>query len=220
MRYTRYEYNKYGKVKFLCSIIIISGLSIGGGFTIGKILFKGNVPFGKNDSSEQNYAVTQLNVTALQCGCYLKKENAYKCAEEIKNVCSPFVVEENSKYRVIGGIYKEDNISNEIQHFLENNIETSKVKFVINNNDRETEKYMEILDGYISITDKLQEDQVKSIKSNDFKVWASNIAGKNEDISNKRLKEITKVINSMPEELNRDNIQNYTKQIYDIISEK
>ena len=41
MRYTRYEYKKSGKIKFLCSIAVIAGISIGGGLYISNFIFNG-----------------------------------------------------------------------------------------------------------------------------------------------------------------------------------
>ena len=219
MRYTRYEYKRYGKLKFLCSVIIISGLSIGGGLSVGNFIFKGNINF-LHSSSEPNKQkqIPALNITAVQCGCYSKKENADKCAQDIKSFCSPFIIEDDSKYRVISGIYKEENTSEILKCFSENKIETSKIKFVVNNNNENDTKYMEVIDGFIAVTSKLQERDVKSIKSSDLKKWADDIIGYNN--SDNKLQKIKKCIDNMPEELTKDNISDYSKQMYEIINEK
>lgn len=221
MRYTRYDYKRYGRVKFLAAVVIISGASIFGGLCAGNFIFKGNIPSAKSTLAEmKNSKISNLNITALQCGCYSKKENADKYAEEIKSVCSPFIVEDNSKYRVIAGLYKEENITNEIKNFTDSKIETSKVKFSITSDNSDSEKYLEVLSGFIEITDKLQESDVKSIKTVDFKKWVDKIIGSREKISDVKLKRLIECINQMPEELTKNNISDYNKEVFQIINEK
>ena len=53
MRYTRYEYKKSSKIKFLCSVAIIVGISIGGGLYISNFIFDGK-QIQDNNSDNSN----------------------------------------------------------------------------------------------------------------------------------------------------------------------
>lgn len=41
MRYIRYEYKKLNKMKFICIIVVIVGVFIGGGLYVSNFVFKG-----------------------------------------------------------------------------------------------------------------------------------------------------------------------------------
>lgn len=57
MRYTRYEYKKSGRMKFLCSVVVIVGISIVGGVLISNVVFDGksvqNVGINSSKASTQ-----------------------------------------------------------------------------------------------------------------------------------------------------------------------
>ena len=110
MRYTRYEYKKSNKVKFLCSVAIIALISIGSGFLISNFIFNGKqIEDNNSDNSIRgNNKDEVISFIALQCGYYSKEENAKESLTAISKYCEPFIVEEDGKYRVLAGIYKEE----------------------------------------------------------------------------------------------------------------
>ena len=112
MRYTRYEYKRYSKLKFLCSVIIIGGISIGGGLYISSLIFDRNQENSVQTTASKNndkdkVVDTNMNIIALQCGYYSKKENAEKSVNELATYCTPFIIESDEKFRVMAGIYEE-----------------------------------------------------------------------------------------------------------------
>ena len=58
--------------------------------------------------NEGNYEGEVQSFIALQCGYYSKEENAKELLTSISKYCEPFIVEEDGKYRVLAGIYKEE----------------------------------------------------------------------------------------------------------------
>lgn len=113
MRYTRYEYKKSGGMKSLISVVIIAGISISVGLYASNLIFAGKEVQNVNKSdlkySDESSSDEKLpNVIALQCGYFSKEENAKESLSSLEKYCEPFIVEDGGKYRVIAGIYNED----------------------------------------------------------------------------------------------------------------
>ena len=130
MRYTRYEYKKSGNIRFLITVLVVAILSIGGGLYISSVLFgnkEDTQSTGVIDSSKELSAKVQANsIVVLQCGFYSKRENADALVSSIKQYCYPFITEDNGNYRVIAGIFNEEDAIKKIQQFKDNGIEVSK----------------------------------------------------------------------------------------------
>lgn len=224
MRYTRYEYKRYSKLKFLCSVIIIGGISIGGGLYISSFIFDRNqensvqttVP--KNNDKDK-MVDTNMKIIALQCGYYSKKENAEKSVNELTTYCTPFIIESDGKFRVMAGIYEENNASEKFDELRSKGIEVAKIKLIINGESNEDKKCVEVMDGVFTILNKLDEDDVKSIKTADFKKWTQNIINKDDLNNSKKLNLINECINNFPEEINKNNKGEISANIYKAINE-
>lgn len=221
MRYTRYDYKRYEKLKFLLSVIVIIAVSIGGGLWVGNIIFNKSISFPQSVKTQgKKNSLDTLNLVALQCGYYGNEENAQKCLSEVKNYCPGFIVNDNGKYRIIAGIYKEADVQKNIDELKKNGIETSKIKFNLNSSNEEEAKLIEIEDGAVTIMNKLQENDVESVKSSEFKKWTNDIIGDNKDIKCEKLKSMYESINSLPEEMTKNNTQEFYGNIYKIINEE
>lgn len=221
MRYTRYDYKRYEKLKFLLSVIVIIAVSIGGGFWAGNIIFNKSIIFPQSvKTQEKADSLDNLDLVALQCGYYGKEENAKKCLSQVKNYCVGFIVDDNGKYRIIAGIYKESDVQKNIDELKKNGIETSKIKFNLNSSNEEEAKLIEIENGAVAIMNKLQENDVESVKSSEFKKWVNDIIGNSKDIKNEKLKSMYESINNLPEEMTKNNTQEFYGNIYEIINEK
>lgn len=224
MRYTRYEYKRYSKLKFLCSVIIIGGISIGGGLYISSLIFDRNQENSVQTTASKNndkdkVVDTNMNIIALQCGYYSKKENAEKSVNELAAYCTPFIIESDGKFRVMAGIYEENNASKKFDELISKGIEVAKIKLTINGENNEDKKCIEVMDGVFTILNKLDEDGVKSIKTADFKKWTQNIINK-EDLNNsKKLNLINECINNFPEEINKNNKGEISANVYKAINE-
>jgi len=221
MRYTRYEYKRSSKVKFLCSIALIAGISIGGGLYLSNVIFNGKEIQSNSSSSgystDVNYESNIQNIVVLQCGYYSKEENAKELVNSISKYCQPFIVEEDGKFRVLAGIYKEDDGLKKIEEFKTNNIDVAKVSLNISKDNLENKKILEIIDGFLTVRNKLQDNGVKSIKTAEFKEWAYKIL--NDDSSNKsdKLNDIEIYIKNLPDEIDKTNSDTNIQQLYKLI---
>ena len=223
MKYTRYEYKKYEKLKFVFSIVLIATITIAGGLYASKFLFKGNlrnlseVTEGeKTEDKEKNSSYE--GIIALQCGYYSNAENAEKALDEISNNNnSCFIYEDEGKFRVMAGIYLENEVPEKVKEFTDEGIETSKKRIEMKNESEDERELYEIISGYLTVSQKLHEEGVKSIKTAEFKKWANNIAEGNE---NNKVLLINDIINNMPEELDTEKMKNINSAVYKVISEK
>lgn len=223
MRYTRYEYKRYSKLKFLCSVVIIGGISIGGGLYASRLIFDKNKATSiEGNVSENNIndkvAESNMNIVSLQCGYYSKKENADKTISELAAYCTPFIVESEGKFRVIAGIYEESNANEKFNKLVSNGIDVAKIKLTINGENDADKKCIEVMDGVFTILNKLDEDDVKSIKTADFKKWIQNIINKDDLNKSKKLNLINECINNFPEEINKNNKGEISANIYKAIN--
>jgi hypothetical protein len=219
MRYTRYEYKKSNKIKFLCSVAIIASISIGGGFFISNFIFDGKqIEDNNSDNSIRgNNNGEVISFMALQCGYYSKEENAKELLTAISKYCEPFIVEEDGKYRVLAGIYKEEDGLKKIEEFKANNIDVAKVNLNISSDNIESKKIIEIIDGFLTITNKLEDNGIKSIKTTEFKAWADKIITDDSNIKSKKIDNLSSYVKNLPEEINKENRNINIQELYKLL---
>lgn len=222
MRYTRYEYKKSGNLKFLLTVIVVAALSVGGGLYISSMLFGSEENTQKTNSTnsydESNIKIQSSNIIVLQCGFYSKKENADTLISSVKQYCHPFIAEEDGNFRVIAGIYNEEEAVKKIQQFQEKGIEVSKTTFALKSDNSDDQKIIEISDGFLKIMSKFEEADVKSIKTIEFKNWCNSIVGNREQCGEK-LKKIIDYVQNLPDEINQSNNSEQSYEFYKIIKE-
>ena len=219
MRYTRYEYKKSNKIKFLCSVAIIASISIGGGLFISNFIFDGKqIEDNNSDNSIQgNNEGEVLSFIALQCGYYSKEENAKELLTVISKYCEPFIVEEDGKYRVLAGIYKEEDGLKKIEEFKASNIDVAKVNLNISSNNAESKQIIEIIDGFLTITNKLEDNEVKSIKTTEFKAWADKIITDGSSVKSKKTEDLSSYVKNLPDEINKENRNINIQELYKLL---
>ena len=221
MRYTRYEYKKSGKMKFLCGIVVIVGISILGGLYICKFIFSGkDINDNKNNSysTEKNVTVEKQNLIALQCGYFSKQENAQTALSSVVGDFQPFLIEEDGKYRVIVGIYqKEEDASKKIDELKANGIEVSKIDLSISADSIENKKIIEVIDGLFKINNKLEDSEVKSIKTSDYKLWVDQIINDGKSSNLDKLNDLSKYVNDLPEEIDKSNNAINLQKLYQLV---
>jgi hypothetical protein len=219
MRYTRYEYKKSNKIKFLCSVAIIASISIGGGLFISNFIFDGKqIEHNNSDNSiQENNKGEDLSFIALQCGYYSKEENAKELLTAISKYCEPFIVEEDGKYRVLAGIYKEEDGLKKIEEFKANNIDVAKVNLNISSDNVESKKIIEIIDGFLTITNKLEDSGVKSIKTTEFKAWADKIITDGSGEKSKKTDDLSSYVKNLPDEINKENRNISIQELYKLL---
>ena len=219
MRYTRYEYKKHGKLKFMASVILVVTVSIGSGLYISSFLFSSKETSGNTVQTlqKENESLQSQGVMALQCGYYSQKENADVCISTISSYCQPFIVEENGNYRVIVGIYDDQSGMKKLEELKSKGIDVAKVSIDMATDTPEGKKFLQVVEGFIQITNKLEESDVKSIKTAEFKSWADNIINDGDDIQSEKLKNLKSYIDSLPDEISKSNSANAVQSLYTLI---
>lgn len=222
MRYTRYEYKKSSKIKFLLSVAVIVGISITGGLYVSGFIFDGKEVHSINSSnstySNEGGSEEKLpNIIALQCGYYSKEENAKESLSSLSKYCEPFIVEDDGKYRVLAGIYNEDESTKKIEEFKSNNIDVAKINLNSKTDTLENKKIIEIANGLLTITTKLEDNEVKSIKTEEFKTWSDNIIEDGNSSDSKKMDELKNYVNNLPEEIDKANSAVNMQELYKIM---
>lgn len=217
MRYTRYEYKKSNKLKFLFAISVMGLISIGGGYYISNFIFQGKqIENNSIYSSEVKNGSQEESFMTLQCGYYSKEENAKELISSISKYCEPFIVEDEGKYRVLAGIYKEQDGIKKIQEFKANNIDVAKVNLNIQSDKSEMKKIMEIIDGFLTITNKLHESEVKSIKTSEFKSWVDTTIN-DDGVKSKKIESLSNYVKALPEELDKTDNSKNMQDLYKLL---
>lgn len=218
MRYTRYEYKKQGKIKFVMSVVLVATVSIGSGLYISKFLFSTKETSNMTQvTQKQNETVQSQGIMALQCGYYSKKENADISIPTISSYCQPFVVEENGNYRVIAGLYDDELGMKKLDELKGKGIDVAKVSIEIPTNTLEGKKIFQIVEGFLQITSKFEESDVKSVKTADFKTWVDGIINDGNSIQSEKLKDIQSYVQSLPDEISKSNSADSVKSLYTLI---
>ena len=240
MGYTRYNYKprkkpgrnflSIGAVGILLAIVI--------GLLIGKVIFKPNnvansektseiketEPNGvlDNESTDTSNKVTETEnkkrFSMIQCGFYGKKENAEKVLNEIPSTYNKFIIEEDGKFRIIAGIYTEDNVDKVIEKLTEKEIANVKIKCDYELSDSENSMICEIVSGFMKILNELENQQVKSVNTTEFKKWVSELGNDSKDeIKSDELKNLRKHIENLPKELDRNGAKKSLEFMYKML---
>ena len=218
MGYTRYEYKKQGKIKFVMSVVLVATVSIGSGLYISKFLFSTKETSNMTQvTQKQNETVQSQGIMALQCGYYSKKENADISIPTISSYCQPFVVEENGNYRVIAGLYDDELGMKKLDELKGKGIDVAKVSIQIPTDTLEGKKIFQIVEGFLQITSKFEESDVKSVKTADFKTWVDGIINDGNSIQSEKLKDIQSYVQSLPDEISKSNSADSVQSLYTLI---
>lgn len=246
MGYTRYNYRPRKKQKgnlFTIGIVVVI-CAIVIGMLMAKYLFKGNIPYGedngqktveeqnnntngsggnnsegtvKDNNSSSNSA--SKNFVIIQCGYYGKEENAKKVLQDIPSSFNKLIIKDGDKYRIIAGIYNEESANNMSEELAKKNIDNVKIKCGYETSKDEEAKSYEIINGFMKILNELENEQVKSVNTTEFKKWTKEL-GQNsnkENVDNDELKSIKEYIEKLPEELEREGAKKALEFIYGIL---
>ena len=75
-----------------------------------------------------------------------------------------------------------------------------------------------MINGILDITNKLNESDVTSVKSDEFKAWTNQLKEVNEDAKKDNFIKMKKMINELPTEVTKKDIGKIYQTIYDILS--
>ncbi|ETJ16715.1 hypothetical protein Q604_UNBc4C00036G0014 [human gut metagenome] len=168
-------------------------------------------------TQKQNETVQSQGIMALQCGYYSKKENADISIPTISSYCQPFVVEENGNYRVIAGLYDDELGMKKLDELKGKGIDVAKVSIQIPTDTLEGKKIFQIVEGFLQITSKFEESDVKSVKTADFKTWVDGIINDGNSIQSEKLKNIQSYVQSLPDEISKSNSADSVQSLYTLI---
>lgn len=227
MRYTRYNCKRKNNLSpFLIRGIIAILICAVAGIGVAKFIF-GGIDIKNIFSKESKPATTEpikdqstkdgFRIVFVQCGVFSKKENVDSLMTKIQNNYNAFLIEENGEFRVSAGIYTKDKADSVISELSSSNIETSKMEFVISQEETAQEQIALIMDGYLSITDTLRGKDVKAIDTKDFKEWMRSLGEIESGKNIEELESIKKVINNLPEKITRDQAKDSQIEIYKIL---
>ena len=219
VRYTRYEYKKHENLKFMVSVVLVIAVSIGSGLCISKVVFSTKEASGSTiqTSQSENETVQIKGIMALQCGYYSKKENADVCIPTISSYCEPFVIEENGNYRVIAGLYDEEMGMKKLEELKSKGIDVAKVSINLPSDTKDSKKIIQVVEGFLQITTRLEENDVKSIKTSEFKTWADSIINDGNEIESEKLKALNSYVENLPDEMTKSNSANSVQGLYLLI---
>ena len=247
MGYTRYNYRPRKKPKgnlFTIGIVVVI-CAIVIGMLMAKYLFKGDIPNGENngqktveeqknndnDSSNSggnivennnnnnSHSEASKNFIIIQCGYYGKEENAKKVLQDIPSSFNKLIIKDGDKYRIIAGIYNEEAANNMSDELSKKKIDNVKIKCGYETSKDEEAKSYEIINGFMKILNELENEQVKSVNTTEFKKWTKEL-GQNsnkENVDNDELKSIKEYIEKLPEELEREGAKKALEFIYGIL---
>lgn len=224
MRYTKYDYRKKSKNKALAMFpfIIIISLGIVLGVIVFKLFFIGNNSitniFNSLDSTEtvSNEETGMLSLGTIQCGLFGKKENAESAVLKIPSNYSKFIIEEDGKYKVMAGLYVAEDLEEKKSELEKSSIENFIVKYEINQDSIDGKVEGEIISGYLKIINKIFNDDVKSINTQEFKTWAKSLSDTNTNKS-ELIQALLERINSLPEEYQKEKGEEDIIYLYNLV---
>lgn len=224
MRYTKYQYKKKSNgINFLTSLVMMIVGAGAIGIIVGTIVVRTVWPnkeiniINENKEVVANESSQKETFTSIQCGYFSKEENANKVLEDLGSGYNSFIVKENDKFRVLVGVFTEEDGEKILTEVKAKGKEVTKIKFTLDESDKVQEQVSAITDGYFKIITRLKEDEVKFVSTNDFKVWTNELPKLEEGKGVEVINDFKKHIESLPSELKRENLTEELKYIYTIL---
>ena len=232
MKYTRYVIRKRNSNTAGLIIIIIMVLILA--YIIGSVisnLFLKNgksVMFKHETPKTQDKEVTvskkgsstssEVIFTVLQGGIFAQKNNADEEIELLKPFGNPFTIEDGGKYKVMLGIFSADKTQDICKQLSANNIENSKMNFIIKQSDLCDKEIFEILNGYVEVLTTLSGKNVKAVQTEEFKKWCLSLKETDDKSKNIQiLNELKNKVKDMPQEIQKQNASEYYIYIYNVL---
>ena len=230
MKYTRYDYRRKKEDKTAAIVMFISIVltAVLLGTTLSSLFIKGSggaVPKENKDSVsekvQETNAVesnTSTSFIVIQGGYYGVKDNAEAQKEKLKVVVNPFMIEDNGKYRVLAGIFNISEYEKVVKKIEENGLDKAKITYDVEVNDQSVYQITEIIKGHLKILTTLIDSTVTAVKTEDFKTWIGTLSNTEEKNQHYQLlDEYKKYINSLPEEITKEKVEENYTYIYEVI---
>ena len=173
----------------------------------------------EEDEKEQTESASTTEATTytvVQCGYFSKKESADAVKEKIGE--SAKILTEGDKFRVVCYIGSEAEAKKLLDEFTKKEIENTKVRFNLPGETVTDKAIIEMVNGILDITVKLNEADVASVKSDKFKTWASTLTEVTDDAKLSNFIAMKKMINELPVEITSKEIEKIYQTIYNVVS--
>lgn len=240
MKYTRYNPKKKKEndgLKFLFVLILIVFAAFLIGTLMYRVFIKENIEGGDrtpkpiteditkenqknddNDNGKVEKSSTEFKLYGIQCGVFANKDNADELSTKLKSAYNVFYGEDNSKYRVLVGIYEGDDGIKILDTLKGDGYSVAKVSLELNVKDICDAEIGEMIRANLKLLNKLDEKDVQSVETKDLKEWIKTLKEVDGNSKNFEVfKETKEFIGSLPENLTRENSgDNYTK-IFSVI---
>ena len=198
-------------------------------------------------NNEENSTAVEDNENSefyfIQCGYFSSEDNAKQVLSKIQSEGGAFINEESGKYRVFAGAYSKDSVESELKDLTDRGIDSVKITFTLSDKDEVEAQvsaicdgYLQILttssanvvvniwrypsqiaDGYLQILTTTFADDVKAVKTQEFKDWVNTL----EDISSGNNLEVLQglktYINNLPDEISKENVANEMDYLYNLL---
>lgn len=161
-------------------------------------------------------ATEATTYTVVQCGYFSTKESAESVKIKIGEQAR--ILTEGEKFRVvcyIGSEVEAQKISNK---FTSKDIENTKTRFNLPANTVTDKSIIEMINGILDITSKLNESGVASVKSDEFKTWTNKLKEVNSDEKYSNFSAMKKMIDELPMEITNKEVVKIYQVIYDVLS--
>ena len=179
------------------------------------------VPDEKEQVSEESKVTNATESTTyivVQCGYFSAKESAESVKNKIGEQAK--ILTEKDKFRVVSYIgTKEEQAKKISDKFTNEEIENTKVRFELPADTIIDKAIIEMINGILDITNKLNESDVTSVKSDEFKAWTNQLKEVNEDAKKDNFIKMKKMINELPTEVTKKEKEKIYQTIYDILSD-
>lgn len=228
MRYTKYKYKKKNNGMNLLTSMMMMLVGTGAiGLIMGTVIF--NTFWGGKDGkpidANQEVLVQEKPgngekqiFSAIQCGYFAKEENANNVLSSLDKSYNSFVVKDEEKFRVIAGVFTEEDADKVLGELKGKGIDAAKIKFTLNESDKVQEQISAITNGYFEILKTLKDKEVKSVDTSEFKTWTKELPEITEGDKKEVVMEFKRHIEELPSELKNENLTGELEYIYTILN--
>ena len=158
-----------------------------------------------DNNTDDNSTITSSNnvvssFVIVQCGYFSSNENANVILSKISSEYSAFIFNDSDKFKVLAGIYNSDEADSVVNKLTSNGIESAKVSA--------------ICDGYLKLLNTSLNSDVKSVSTDDFKTWVSNLDSVESGDKIEVLNNLKQHINESASEIKKEDVSQEMQFIY------
>lgn len=172
-----------------------------------------------DNNTDDNSTITSGNnvvssFVIVQCGYFSSNENANVILSKISSEYSAFIFNDSDKFKVLAGIYNSDEADSVVNKLTSNGIESAKVTINLNVNDEVQSQVSAICDGYLKLLNTSLNSDVKSVSTDDFKTWVSNLDSVESGDKIEVLNNLKQHINESASEIKKEDVSQEMQFIY------